>query len=81
MRQAVPSDFYPRVTCPVLILRATDGILSPDDLVLPEPAAERMVAELASAQRVDIPGTHHYSIVLQPSEQRDEAILDFLTES
>jgi pimeloyl-ACP methyl ester carboxylesterase len=81
MRQAVPSDFYPKVTCPVLILRATDGILSQDDLVLPEPAAERMVSEMANAHSVDISGTNHYSIVLQPNEQRDEAILEFLAET
>lgn len=80
LRQAVPSDFYPKVTCPVLILRATDGILSPDDLVLPEAAVERMLTEIADARRVDISGTNHYSIVLQPNEQRDEAILDFLIE-
>ena len=81
MRQAVPSDFYPKVTCPVLILRATDGIPNPDDLVLPEPAAERMISEMANARCVDVAGTNHYSIVLQPNEQRDDAILDFLTES
>ena len=81
MRQMAPSDFYPKVTCPVLILRATDGVLSPDDLVLPEPAAERMVSEMANAQWVDVAGTNHYSIVLQPNEQRDEAILDFLAET
>jgi pimeloyl-ACP methyl ester carboxylesterase len=80
LRQAVPSDFYPKVTCPVLILRSTDGILSRDDLVLPETAAEKMVSEMANAQCVDVAGTNHYSIVLQPNEKRDEAILDFLTE-
>ena len=81
MRKAVPSEFYPKVVCPVLILRATDGILSQDDLILPESAAERMVSEMADAQCVDILGTNHYSIVLQPNERRDEAILDFLAES
>jgi hypothetical protein len=36
---------------------------------------------MADAQCVDILGTNHYSIVLQPNERRDEAILDFLAES
>ncbi len=81
MRQATPVDFYPKVTCPVLILRATDGFLSPNDLVLPEAAVDKMMSEIADSQRVDIPGTNHYSIVMQPSEQRDEAILEFLIES
>jgi len=78
MRQAVPSDYYPKVNCPDLVLRATDGILSRDDLVLPEPAAQRMMSEMANAQCVDILGTNHYSIVLQPNEQRDQAIREFL---
>lgn len=81
MRQTVASDLYPKITCPVLILRATDGILSQDDLVLPEPAVDRMLSEISNAQRVDISGTNHYSIVLQPNEQRDDVILEFLMES
>ncbi len=81
MRQASTAEYYPKIVCPVLILRATDGILSPDDLVLPEAAVERMLSEIKDARRVDVAGTHHYSILMQPNEQRDEAILDFLTES
>ena len=81
MRQASPADFYPKVNCPVLILRATDGILSPDDLVLPETAVDRMLSEIEDARSVDVTGTNHYSILMQPSEQRDEAILEFLTDS
>jgi hypothetical protein len=61
-----------------LILRATDGVLSPNDLVLPETAVERMVSEIPDARRVDLKGTNHYSILLQPNEQRDQAILKFL---
>lgn len=78
IRQEVPSEYYPKITCPVLILRATDGILSQDDLVLPEYAVDRMVGEIANARRVDIQGTNHYSILLQPNEERDLAILSFL---
>ncbi len=81
MRQAVPADYYSKISCPVLILRATDGILSPDDLVLPETAVDRMLSEIKDARSVDVTGTNHYSILMQPSEQRDEAILDFLTDS
>ena len=80
VHQAAPSEYYPQLKCPVLILRATDGILSPDDLVLPEAAVERMIAEIADARRVDVEGTNHYSILLQPNAQRDQAILKFLEE-
>jgi len=76
--QEVPSEYYSKVICPVLILRATDGVLSPDDLVLPETAVERMVSEIPDARRVDLKGTNHYSILLQPNEQRDRAIFKFL---
>ena len=78
--QAAPSEYYSKITCPALILRATDGILSPDDQVLPEAAVARMISEIADARRVDIQGTNHYSILFQPNEQRDQAIRDFLDE-
>ncbi len=78
IQQDVPSQYYPKVTCPVLILRATDGILSRDDLVLPESAVERMVSEIPNAQRVDINGTNHFSILFQPHETRDKVIQEFL---
>ncbi len=81
IQQEVPSQYYPKVICPVLILRATDGILSRDDLVLPESAVERMVSEIPNARRVDINGTNHFSILLQPNEKRDKAIREFLGES
>ena len=81
MQQSSPAEYYPKIVCPVLILRASDGILSPDDQVLPVTAVERMLSEIKDARRVDVSGTNHYSILLQPNEQRDEAILDFLTES
>ena len=78
VQQEVPSQYYPNVPCPVLILRATDGILSKDDLVLPETAVERMVSEIPDSRRVDIIGTNHFSILFQPDEKRDRAIMEFL---
>ena len=78
IQQEVPSKYYPKVTCPVLILRATDGILSNDDLVLPESSVDRMVSEIPDARRIDIEGTNHFSILLQPNEKRDKAIREFL---
>ena len=78
IQQEVPAEYYPKVTCPVLILRATDGILSNDDLVLPESAVERMVSEIPNALRTDINGTNHFSILFQPHEARDKAIQEFL---
>jgi pimeloyl-ACP methyl ester carboxylesterase len=70
--------FYPAVACPVLILRATDGMLADDDILLPTGAIQRMVREIPDARRVDVPGTHHYSILLGENRGRDEAIAAFL---
>jgi pimeloyl-ACP methyl ester carboxylesterase len=71
-------QFYRKVISPTLILRATKGILSKDDLVLPEDVADRMVREIPSAKRVNLEGVNHYTILLQPNKKRDQAILDFL---
>ena len=78
IRGEQPSQYYPKIKCPVLIIRATDGILSQEDLVLPETAVEKMVSEIPDARRVDINDTNHFSILFQPNERRDQAILEFL---
>jgi pimeloyl-ACP methyl ester carboxylesterase len=71
---------YSRVTCPVLILRATEGMASGDDLLLPESAVERMVGEIPHSRLVDLDGTNHYTVMFQPNRERDLAIMDFLEE-
>jgi pimeloyl-ACP methyl ester carboxylesterase len=78
LKEVEAAGFYSRIRCPVLILRATDGILTQDDLVLPETAVQRMVREIPNARRVDVAGSNHFSILLQPNEQRDRAITGFL---
>jgi len=73
------SQFYSMIHCPALILRATEGMLARDDLVLPEEVAGRMVREIPHVRSVDVEGTNHYSIIFQPNEVRDNAITDFLS--
>ncbi|MEW5910764.1 MAG: alpha/beta hydrolase, partial [Thermodesulfobacteriota bacterium] len=63
---------------PVLILRATQGILSADDILLPEPVIDRMIKEIPHAHRYDVHGTNHYGIIFQPHPERDQVILNFL---
>lgn len=75
------SRFYDRLACPVLILRADEGMVAEDDLLLPQDVVERMVREMPHARYVDIPGTNHYSIVFEEKDVRDRAILEFLGES
>jgi pimeloyl-ACP methyl ester carboxylesterase len=78
IRKMTPSEYYAKITCPVLLVRATDGIISEEDLVVPEDAADRMIKEIPNLRRVDIQGTNHYSILFQPNASRDEAIRTFL---
>jgi pimeloyl-ACP methyl ester carboxylesterase len=72
------TQFYTRVTCPTLILRATKGLLAEDDLVLPKDVAERMVRKIPNGKKVDLKGANHYSILFQPNKRRDQIILKFL---
>jgi pimeloyl-ACP methyl ester carboxylesterase len=72
------SQFYEMISCPVLILRATEGMVAEDDLLLPQDVVERMVRKIPHARYVDIPGTNHYSIVFEQNGMRDRSILEFL---
>jgi pimeloyl-ACP methyl ester carboxylesterase len=72
------AQFYRKVISPTLILRATKGMLAKDDFVLPEDIADRMVQEMPNAKRVDVEGVNHYTILFEPNEKRDQAILNFL---
>jgi pimeloyl-ACP methyl ester carboxylesterase len=74
------SQFYPRIQCPVLILRATQGVLNKDDLLLPEDVVQRMTREIPRSRRVDVEGTNHYSILFQDNSTRDRAVIQFLKE-
>jgi pimeloyl-ACP methyl ester carboxylesterase len=69
---------YPRLECEVLILRATRGLLSQDDLLLPEDVIDRMAREIPRVQRFDVEGMNHYGIIFQPHAARDQAIREFL---
>jgi len=73
-----PTQFYPQVKRPVLVLRATEGMLTDDDLILPKEAAGNLKKALPQARIVELAGANHYSLVLQPNPVRDQAILDFL---
>jgi pimeloyl-ACP methyl ester carboxylesterase len=76
--QVDPSLFYSQIQIPTLILRATQGLLAQDDILLPEDVVERMVREIPDARRIDVEGTNHYSILFQPNFTRDQALLEFL---
>jgi pimeloyl-ACP methyl ester carboxylesterase len=70
MRNVDAAQYYQKISRPVLILRATQGMLANDDLVLPEEVARRMMKEMPN----------HYTIVFHPNEKRDQTLLDFIKE-
>ena len=78
IRKVTCSEFYPRLQCPVLILRAPVGLFSTEDLLLPENVIRKMTADIPDVRRFDVKGSNHYSIVMQPHEARDQAIRGFL---
>ncbi len=80
VRKLEAASYYPKISCKTLILRATRGLLSQDDILLPEDVVERMLKEIPHAGCVDVEGTNHYGIIFQPHEVRDKAIQSFLEE-
>ena len=80
-RKAKCATYYPHVKCKVLILRATRGLLSQEDILLPEDVIDKMMSAIPDARRFDVHGLNHYGLVFQPHEDRDKAIRNFLEET
>jgi pimeloyl-ACP methyl ester carboxylesterase len=80
LRQFNVAELYPLVRCPVLILRAENGTLAEDDILLPDEVLERMLREIPDARCVNVKDTNHYTIMFQPHAVRDQAIIEFLEE-
>ena len=78
LRKVDVGEFYPKLSCPVLILRAPEGLLADDDILLPEEVLERMLREIPDARSFEVEGTNHYTIMFQKNESRDQAIRKFL---
>lgn len=72
------SEIYSRVQCPALILRADQGMMAEDDLLLPEDVAAHMLEAIPSVQKAEIPNVNHYTIMFNPSPVRDQALQIFL---
>jgi len=79
LKEFKPSDLYSQIQCPVLVLRATVGLGPEKGLVLPERAADSMLASIPQANLVNLKGVDHYSIVFQPNPERDRLILGFMS--
>ncbi len=72
------AKYYPHIPCPVYILRATKGMLSEDDLLLPEDTLKEMVEKIPNAKVINIENTNHYTIAFYPNKERDEILKNIL---
>ncbi len=78
IRKVKCAAYYSRVTCKVLILRATEGLGNDGDLLLPGDVVTRMLREIPKSHCVNVSGSNHYGIIFQPHPERDRAIREFL---
>lgn len=67
---------YSRIVCPTLILRASHGIMSETDLIMPPEAAIAMQREIRNCKLITIEGSNHYTIVAR--NDFVEAVRSFL---
>jgi pimeloyl-ACP methyl ester carboxylesterase len=72
------TGLYPHIKCPVLILRAGNGVVGEMDRALPDEVILKMQSAIPSAQVVTIEQAGHTSLLTIPSDERDTAILQFL---
>jgi pimeloyl-ACP methyl ester carboxylesterase len=78
IRKKSIADYYKNLACDVLILRATNGILGDDDLLLPEQVVEKMLKTIPSSKSMAVEGTNHFSILFNQHDERDKAIGSFI---
>jgi len=72
------TEYYGDITCETLVLRATQGFLGDDDLLLPPDAVASMLASIHNAAEMAVQGTNHFSILFDPHAERDQALVSFL---
>jgi pimeloyl-ACP methyl ester carboxylesterase len=67
--------WHHRVQAPTLLLRAPDGLLTPDDCLMTQEEAEAMAHAIPACRLVVVPGANHYTILLgdQPLVRREVA--------
>ena len=69
---------YSRIVCPTLILRASHGIMSETDLIMPLEAAAAMQQAIPNCKVHTIEGTNHYTIVIGKRNDFVERVRAFL---
>jgi pimeloyl-ACP methyl ester carboxylesterase len=67
-----------RVAAPTLLLRAPDGLLTPDDCLMTAEEAESMRHAIPGCRLVTVPGSNHYTILLADQPTVRAALTEFL---
>ena len=67
------------ITCPTLLIRATEPLLPDVPLLFPAEDARRAVASLTDGQLVDVGGNHYDVLLGKTAPDAAVAILDFVT--
>jgi pimeloyl-ACP methyl ester carboxylesterase len=70
--------YYRDIACDVLILRATQGFLGDDDLLLPLHVVTDMLNAIPGSRDVAVERTNHFSILFDQHAARDKALSSFL---
>ncbi len=78
LRQFDISKLYSKIKCPVYVLRATNGMLSDDDLLLPEQVTDEMRKKIPNIEIININNTNHYTIAFYPNKEREKILKNIL---
>jgi pimeloyl-ACP methyl ester carboxylesterase len=66
------------IKAPTLIFRAPDGLLTPTDCLMTQEEAEAMAHAIPRAKLVVVPGTNHYTVLLDQNPKVKTALRAFL---
>ena len=70
--------YHHRVTCPTLIFRAPDGLLTATDCLMTQEEAEAMAHAIRRSKLVVVPNTNHYTVLLGKNPKVKTALRAFL---
>lgn len=73
-----PETLWPRVQVPTLLLRAGQGLFTPDDQLLTEAVAKEIRNNIKDCQYANYPELNHYTIIFLAKDGPAQAIQDFL---
>jgi pimeloyl-ACP methyl ester carboxylesterase len=70
--------YHHQVKAPTLLLRAPEGLLTPDDCLMTQEEAEAMAHAIPDCRLVVVPGTNHYTVLLSAHDLVRREVSAFL---